>query len=177
MNVIRRLCTCCLRGSRSGQEIEFNSIPLRTFNGVTATAHVTEVYDGDTITIVTRIDEREPLYRYKFRLYGLDAPEMKPRLIDPNRLIHKAAGVAVRDVLRKIILGKTIRIECVKEDKYGRLMGTIYYDAFDPEKSVNQWLIDEELVLPYDGGTKTDFTKELLQQIIVNAEKQLHTMN
>ncbi len=51
----------------------------------------------------------------------------------------KRRGYETRDKLRELIL-----------DKYGRLLAEIYIDDIH----VNQWLINNNLAKPYEGGTK-----------------------
>ena len=41
---------------------------------------VVSVYDGDTITIASKLPFRNsPIYRWSLRIYGIDCPEMKTR--------------------------------------------------------------------------------------------------
>ena len=65
-----------------------DSVKPRTFHAQTRLARVIDVYDGDTVTIITKLDPSERLRTYKFRLYGLDTPEIKPKRDIPNRDIY-----------------------------------------------------------------------------------------
>lgn len=146
--------------------------PTRTFVGLTLFAKVESVYDGDTITVITRLP-REPFHSYKFRLAGLDTPELRVSRGDPDRVAHKAAGLEVKRRLEaKIPVGTVVIIECTAEDKYGRLLGDIHLTRASPGRgwrkteSVNQWLVDNHLALAYDGGKKQEFTPDFFQRIL-----------
>lgn len=135
----------------------------KTFAGKHAIARVADIYDGDTITVATKLpgDRRE--FLYKFRLHGLDTPE-KARVSkdDPDRLLHMEAGIKVGQKLeKKIPIGSVVILEGTSEDKYGRLLGTIYIPKWNWTKlrwirgeNVNKWLVHEGLALRYDGGKK-----------------------
>lgn len=168
-----------VRRLRSIPESSFASIPPRARIEKEVDARVTEVYDGDTITVAMRLGGRkEGLYSYKVRLSGLDTPEMKVSISDPLRDLHKQAGKEVRDVLRHVILGKVVRMRCAGSDMYGRVLGTIFtrdHVAFSDGlhtlhvpsgTNMNAWLLAEGLALPYEGGTKTEFTEEVLQKVV-----------
>lgn len=76
---------------------------------------VVKVSDGDTITILTKDNTQ-----YKIRLNDIDAPEKK-----------QAFGNKSKDNLAKYIAGKTVTVQYQKEDKYKRILGTIYYNNSD----------------------------------------------
>ena len=72
----------------------------------------TKVIDGDTIHVVTGGN-----VRFKVRLERIDAPEK-----------DQPYGKEATDYLVKLIKGKTVRVEWVKKDQYGRILGIVYYD-------------------------------------------------
>ena len=72
----------------------------------------TKVIDGDTIHVVTGGN-----VRFKVRLERLDAPES-----------DQPYGKEATDYLAKLIKGRTVRVEWVKKDRYGRIPGRVYYD-------------------------------------------------
>jgi micrococcal nuclease len=107
---------------------------------------VIKVYDGDTITIATRLPyEKSPLYRIHIRLLGIDTPEIKSKVKEEKELSKE-----IRDVLSKRLLHKTIRLENVDTEKYGRLLADVYLD----DLHINQWLIEQRYAVSYDGKTK-----------------------
>jgi endonuclease YncB( thermonuclease family) len=144
----------------------------RSFVGLTLFAKVVSIYDGDTITVATRLPG-EKFYNYKFRLADLDAPEVRLDRADPDRVLHKAAGIRVREHLTtKIPPGTVIVIECTGDDKYGRLLGVIHTAKWvwrrarwQKAENINQWLLDRGFVLGYDGGKKAKFSAAHLQNI------------
>ena len=109
---------------------------------------VCKVYDADTITVVAALDiagAAHEQYRFSVRLAGIDAPEMRTRDATEKRVATEA-----RDALRDRILGKSVRLDVVKTDKYGRLLANV----FAGELSLNDWLLEQHFAVPYDGGKK-----------------------
>ena len=107
---------------------------------------VVKVYDGDTITIASKLPYPEsPVYRFSVRLLGIDTPEIKGS--GPK---EKELAKLARDRLSQMILGKIVYLKDVGTEKYGRLLATVYYE----NTNVNQWMLDNRYAVPYDGGTK-----------------------
>ena len=82
-------------------------------------AIITEVVDGDTVT--ARVDLGFGIERTdRFRLYGINAPEMK--------LDTKIAGEASKARLAELVLNKQVVISTYKDkrEKYGRYLATIF---------------------------------------------------
>lgn len=108
--------------------------------------YVIKVYDGDTITIASKLPFIEsPLYRFPVRLNGIDTPELKGTSED-----EKTAAKQARDALSQLILHKKITLRNVQNEKYGRILAEVYLDNL----CVNEWLIKERYAVKYDGGTK-----------------------
>lgn len=143
------------------------NIEKRTFKGVSRYVKLYRVYDGDTIEIITKLDRFEKPKRYMFRLNGIDAPELKPKIGDVNRLLTIEAAEKIKTILN-YLLTSVLYIKFDGEDKYGRLLGTLWTTRKkccffnSPDKNVNLWLLTNKLVLPYNGNKKLDFTKEWL---------------
>ena len=107
---------------------------------------VIKVYDGDTITIASKLPyNSSPIYRFSVRLNGIDAPEMKCKTN-----IEKQHAVKSRDALSSIILNKNVKLTNIKTEKYGRILAHVYVD----EIHVNKWMLDNKHAVPYNGGTK-----------------------
>ena len=107
---------------------------------------VIKVYDGDTITIASRMPIPEsPLYRFSVRLAGIDAPEIKGKSEE-----EKESALKAREALSNLLLHKVVELRNVKTEKYGRLLADVYLN----DLHINQWLLDQKLAVPYDGGTK-----------------------
>ena len=108
---------------------------------------VIKVYDGDTITVATKLPmPNSPVYRFPVRLTGIDSPEIKG-ISDAEIVLAKQS----RDALHKLIYEKTVILSNVSTEKYGRLLADVYIDGIH----VNQWMLDNKYAIPYDGGTKS----------------------
>ncbi len=96
-------------------------------------ARVTEVYDGDTITADIDLGFHVWLHGEKLRLFGIDTPEIRARANRPVNATEKARGLAARDALRDLILGKEVELCTIKDKKgkYGRYLARIMYDGLD----------------------------------------------
>ena len=107
---------------------------------------VIKVYDGDTITIASKLPfANSPLYRFSVRLNGIDAPEIKSTVEE-----EKTAATEVRNLLSARILNKTVSLKNIQNEKYGRVLADVYLD----DLCINEWLLQERLAVKYDGGTK-----------------------
>jgi len=107
---------------------------------------VIKVYDGDTITIASKMPYPEsPLYRFSVRLNGIDTPEIKGKNADEKEIAKKA-----RDELSTLILNKKITLKNVQSEKYGRILAEVYLE----DVCLNDWMIEKRFAVKYDGGTK-----------------------
>lgn len=152
MNIIRKLfqCITCaptvvedlsyLHGVTYDQTISF--IPSITY------CKVIKVYDGDTITIATRLPGNTSVYRFSVRLTGIDTPEIKSK----NPREHECA-VFARDHLHNLLYDKIVLLKNLSIEKYGRILADVYLDNL----YVNQYMIDKKYANVYDGGKKRDF--------------------
>jgi len=112
---------------------------------------VTDVYDGDTITVVA--------YRHghwieqKIRLAGIDTPELHPGKDTPGRIEVVASAALARTALVDQVLSKKVWIQCTGREKYGRILANIY-TSHQGGVSVNDWMVSQGFAKPYDGGKK-----------------------
>ena len=120
---------------------------LKSFVPPVNSGRVIKVYDGDTITIASKVPglNNSPIYKFSVRLNGIDTPEIKGKNEDEKEIAIKA-----RDALSERIMGKDIILKNVQTEKYGRLLCEIYLDT----ENLNQWMINKKYALPYHGGTK-----------------------
>jgi len=102
---------------------------------------VIKVYDGDTITIATRVFDDPTMYRFSVRLLGINAPEIRTR--NPK---EKALAEIVQKVLSDLVMDKHVTLKNVTIEKYGRLLADVYLD----DKNINQYLLDHDLVERYE---------------------------
>ncbi len=108
---------------------------------------VIKVYDGDTITIATKINKIK--YKFSVRLAGIDSPEIKGKSKH-----EKECAIISRDELSKLIMNKMVRLENLSTEKYGRVLADVYIGSIH----VNKFMLDNNYAIPYDGKTKKLFT-------------------
>lgn len=73
------------------------------------TGFVTEIADGDTLTILSQDGQR-----HKVRLYGIDCPERK-----------QAYGAAATREARNRAAGRQITLRMMGKDRHGRVVGMV----------------------------------------------------
>ena len=133
----------------NNMEIENNDILFKDtipFIPPVTIGKVIKVYDGDTITIASKIPiPNSPLYRFSVRLNGIDTPEIKGKTEN-----EKNAAKKVQKALEDLILQKNITLKNVATEKYGRILADVYLE----ELHINEWLINNKFAVRYDGGTK-----------------------
>jgi len=149
----------------------------RTFRGTTRIARVEKIYDGDTINVLTRLTRREKYWEYPVRIVGIDAPEIVLPRDAPHRELHMHAARIVRDRLAQLIpVSSKVLIKFHKEEKYGRLLGEVFTLEpccgigcccwWRPGENVAEQLVQEGMVVRYDGKGKSGFRKEDLERIV-----------
>lgn len=83
--------------------------------GAEIVGRVTGLADGDTITVL--VDGHDMV---KVRLAGIDAPEKA-----------QPFGAASKKHLSDRVFGRTVTVEWMKRDKYGRVIGRVLLDGDD----------------------------------------------
>jgi len=149
---------------RDREDADFKNLPLFDFAGCTKEALVTEVYDGDTITVAfpVRIDLGPlNLYKFKTRINRIDCPEIRPdkviKLPGKNKTRarkeesikkEKALACFVRDRTREKLITKdqVVLVHIEKMEKYGRLLADITFidDSIrgdDKRRDLADWLL------------------------------------
>jgi len=107
---------------------------------------VVKVYDGDTITIISKLPYKESeYYRFSVRLFGIDSAEIK------GNEKEKETAIKARDALSAKILNHTVTLRDVTSEKYGRLLANVYLD----NECINGWMLNNGYAIAYDGGKKT----------------------
>jgi len=114
---------------------------------------VVKVYDGDTITVASRLDTesrwftaKSTLYRFRVRLRGIDTPEIKG-----SSEAEKTKAKEARDALSAQIMGQEVVLRNLGNEKYGRVLADVYFR----EVHMNQWMLEQGYAQVYDGGTKS----------------------
>ena len=103
---------------------------------------IRRIIDGDTIDVEIDLGFCMSLTQ-KVRLKGINAAETRTK--DP---VEKAEGLMAKEWLERELAkeGEWI-IETTKEDKYGRVLGTLYL-AGDPV-AINERMLNEGIAKPY----------------------------
>jgi len=108
-------------------------------------AHVTGVYDGDSITVDIDLGFNVWMRNQKIRLFGIDTPEIRGE--------EREQGLIAKDRVWDLILDKDIILTSYKDKagKYGRWLGTILVKEDDGTwTNVNQLLLAEGLATIYE---------------------------
>jgi len=106
---------------------------------------VIKVYDGDTITIATKIHKMSPVYRFSVRLNGIDTPEIKT-----HSKTEKELAIKAKEFLSGIILDKIVELKNISTEKYGRLLADVYFEGCH----INSLMITNGYAVKYNGGKK-----------------------
>jgi endonuclease YncB( thermonuclease family) len=81
------------------------------------TGQVIKVYDSNTFTLAGHLPSSgSPLYRFSVRLNSIDCLKIKSK---PEKEKEK-------EHLSRLILGKTVTLKNVKNEKYGLLLADVY---------------------------------------------------
>jgi micrococcal nuclease len=102
---------------------------------------VVKVYDGDTITVASKLPYKEsPLYRFSVRLSEIDAPELNSECMEERNLaLHS------RQMLSDKILYRNVYLKNTNTEKYGRLLADVYLD----DVHINPWMISNGYAVHY----------------------------
>lgn len=139
--------------------VNTNNVDFFNFIDQIKIGKVVDIYDGDTITVLT--DVHGYYYKFRVRLYGIDCPEIKPLKDIENRDLHIKSAIKVKDILSMLILNRTVKLLCKNFDKYGRLLVIVIYEDIN----INDFLLENKLAKKYDGKTKVEFRRESLDII------------
>lgn len=133
-------------------KINCSNTPWLSLDGDIILARVSDVYDGDTITIIFNFSGS--FFKEKCRLENIDTAEIRTKNLD-----EKKFALETKTFLSNLILDKIIYIKCGKWDKYGRLLGTLYINENDINNnhSINNMLLNNGMAYEYNGKTKNEF--------------------
>ena len=105
---------------------------------------ITKVIDGDTIDVDIDLGFGITI-SHRVRLKDIDAPETRTKDLEEKER-GLAANVWLEEQLSRE--GEWV-IETYKEDKYGRILGTLYLVGYST--TINEWMINEGIAEPYSG--------------------------
>jgi len=107
---------------------------------------VIKVYDGDTITIASKLPyENSLIYRFSVRIKGIDCPEIRT-----NNLDEKEIALIAKNFVQDKCLNKIVELKNLSTEKYGRILA----DVFVEDINIGNELIKNKLSVPYNGGKK-----------------------
>ena len=108
------------------------------------------VVDGDTIDVNIDLGF-QVWHKARVRMLGIDTPESRTRNLE-----EKALGLASKSMLKELLKGKQVKIECSKEKgKFGRVLAIVWtVDKEGQEIDINSQLIEEGHARAYSGGKK-----------------------
>ena len=112
---------------------------------------VIKVYDGDTLTIASKLhNSYDPtIYRFSIRLAGIDTPELRGS--NPQ---ERAMAIEARNILSNLVMDKNVFVRNARTEKYGRILADVYLD----EINLSEYLLDQKVAHEYNGGKKTSFS-------------------
>lgn len=119
--------------------------PRESFSNVVYVSN----YDADTLLV--NLPDLPPVFGYHIpvRVKHVDSPEMNSE--DP---CAKAVSIDGRDKVAALLKNaKNIQLVDVERDKYFRLLSTVVIDG---STQLHDFLLDNKLAVPYEGGTKVD---------------------
>jgi|SaaInlStandDraft_7_1057024.scaffolds.fasta_scaffold07130_7 endonuclease YncB( thermonuclease family) len=143
-------------------------------DNISAKCYVKSVYDSNTVTILLPIkqhiynmnnqneinllsdnnkDNNIELKEITLKLYGIDTSEMILSKSLLNREEHIKKEKDAKQFLENLILDKVIKINFLKNDKYGRPLSTLFIE----EININELMIQQGYANRYYGKTKGEF--------------------
>ena len=142
--------------------------------------HKYRVIDGDTVKVcidlgfgLTLGNPDKDRTWYSIRLNGIDSPESRTKAVTEKKA-GKIVGRAVSAwILGVEAAGEALMAHSVEiDDKYNkRFLGDLY--ALDTDRSLVDYLVEHNLVRPYAGGTKAEWSPDELAHIINWGEEHL----
>lgn len=119
-----------------------SEIPTKPGDRYWYSALITDVIDGDTVIATIDVGFRISINERRIRLAGINAPELKQPTLDE--------GKRSRLWLIGAILAKRVTIRTMKDhdDKYGRLLGEIWFGT----TCINRRMVELGLATPYMVG-------------------------
>ena len=132
--------------------------PIYTYENIKKLVKILNVVDGDTVDIALYYEDTRKIFKHRVRLYGIDTPEKRPSLSNPERAKEiDASHKAKEALLHRLQENDNLVIALFhKFDKYGRLMATLYDKQGD---DINKWLITTGHAQEYFGKTKKKFVE------------------
>ena len=121
--------------------IETNNAPAFNIKG-SFIGRVINCYDGDTCHVV--MNYMNTVCTFRIRLLGYDAEEIKQPKQAENRVVLKQIALEQKNKLIDLTVGKTVLVESIGFDAFGRLLSHIYIiiDGKIQEHSISHQMIE-----------------------------------
>jgi len=110
---------------------------------------VLRIKDGDTIEVAFLLEPDRCFpraYKSSIRIVGIDAFELKSKIPE-----EKAKAEQGKNLLENLILGKKVVIHFSGRDKFGRLLGSVFYGMYN----IGDLLLEKGLAKVYFGGKRS----------------------
>lgn len=131
------------------KQVTADDVDFWHLNGYESWAKVVKVYDGDLVHCVFFLNGKA--VKFRVRLKGIDTADKTSKRKDEKLWAYQAM-----DRLNQLIDGELVYLVCGGWDKYGRLLGKLYYDS-GKLVCFNDDLIEKGLAYVYQGGTRKKF--------------------
>ena len=147
------------------QDCTYENTPAYTYEHMRKMVKVLRVVDGDTVDIALQ-EETGKIFKHRVRLYGIDTPEKRPSVSDPDREKEIAESKRSSEALTNRLKENDNMVIALfyKSDKYGRLMCTFYDKQGD---DINKWMVKSGFAYEYFGKTKKAFREVSPKQAII----------
>ena len=66
----------------------------------------------------------------------------------------------MKNVAQKMLKNKIVRVDTGDFEKFGRLLGRVYYFSRGKESCFNEFLLENKMAKTYGGKRKVEFTDE-----------------
>ena len=129
---------------------EYNDAPFFTLKDKNCEGKVVYVYDGDTIHVI--METFGFVFKWHCRIAHIDCPELRTHNVE-----EKKHGYIARDIVKELLLNKTVQLKCLDFDKYGRLLVEITVRIDNNDVLLHEWLITNHYAQPYEGKTKHEW--------------------
>ena len=126
---------------------EYSDAPFFSLKDKFCKGKVVHVYDGDTVHVI--METFGSVFKWRCRIAHIDCPELRTRNIE-----EKTQGYIARDIVKDLLLNKTVELKCLDFDKYGRLLVEITVCIDEKDVLLHEWLISNNYAQPYEGKTK-----------------------
>lgn len=105
---------------------------------------VDRVIDGDTVDVVVDLGFNVSL-KQRFRILGIDAPELK----DKDPFIRAKAIEAKKFAEDWFNSRGALRVQSYKDDKYGRMLGDFYFEEQEGYLTFSEAIMEANLAEKY----------------------------